>query len=380
MSTSGDLDTISLNKFVVNIRFGPTVQSRDPTVDAIVLKASTPAELLLEHSDPDMPRILVFGSGSVGVLYSFLLHKAGADVVCVCRSNYYVARLQGFTIKSTIFGIQSFNPVIVQSVEEAISLDSQPFDFILVCTKAIPETQISVTTALLPALTSSKTSLVIIQNGLGVEKPFARLSLPCAIISGVTYSPTSMITAGLYSHTETQRLSIGCYPAAEHSKYKDRLNSLSELLKIGGANVTICEDIQIERWKKLIGNTTWNPICALSRCRDLELLNTSSLATSFVRKAMNEVVSVAAASGYAAIVTAEVVDVQLLRSAARDWPGVEPSMMADMRLSNKLEVEAIIGEVVSTAKALGVDTPRLETMYVLLAGLDWSLQAERPSV
>jgi 2-dehydropantoate 2-reductase len=327
-----------------------------------------------------MPRILVFGSGSVGVLYSFILHKAGAHVVCVCRSNSSIARLHGFTIKSTIFGQHSFKPTVVRSVEEALSLDSQPFDFVLVCTKAIPENQVSVATALLPAMTSESTSLVIIQNGLGVETEFAKLSFPGAIISGVTYSPTSNIAPGVYSHTETQRLSIGCYPAAEHLKHKGKLASLSALLEAGGSNVTICEDVQIERWKKLIGNTTWNPICALSRCRDLELLNSSSLATSFVRRAMEEVVAVAAASGYAAIITKEAVDTQLLRSAARTLPGVEPSMMADMRLGNKLEVEAIIGEVVSTARSLGVDTPRLETMYVLLSGLDWSLQVQKQDV
>lgn len=92
---------------------------------------------------------------------------------------------------------------------------------------------------------------------------------------------------------------------------------------------------------------------------------------------MQEVVAVAAASGYAAAITEEVIDVQLLRSSAREWPGVEPSMMADMLLSNRMEVEAIIGEVVMIAKALDVDTPRLETMYVLLSGLDWSLQAQK---
>ncbi|KEQ90631.1 hypothetical protein AUEXF2481DRAFT_537109 [Aureobasidium subglaciale EXF-2481] len=324
-----------------------------------------------------MSRILVFGSGSVGVLYSFFLHEAGAEVTCVCRSNYNVARLHGFTIKSTIFGEHTFKPAIVSSVEEALSLYDQPFDFVLVCTKATSTTQSSVAAALLPALASHKTSLVIIQNGLGVEKEFAKLSVPGAIISAVTYSPTSQIATGVFSHTETQKLHIGCYPAVDHLKDQDKLDSLANLLKTGGSNVTICEDIQVERWKKLIGNTTWNPICALSRCRDLEFLNSSSLATEFVRCAMEEVAAVAAASGYTAVITKDAIDAQLLRSAGREWPGVEPSMMADMHASNKLEVKAIIGEVVSTARALDVDTPRLETMYVLLSGLDWSLQAQK---
>ena len=48
-------------------------------------------------------------------------------------------------------------------------------------------------------------------------------------------------------------------------------------------------------------------------------------------------------------------------------------MMADASAGRRMEVQAIVGEVVTIAKGLKVPTPRLTTLYVLLQGLEHSL-------
>lgn len=65
---------------------------------------------------------------------------------------------------------------------------------------------------------------------------------------------------------------------------------------------------------------------------------------------MREVVSVAAALGYGDRIQEEDVEDQVQRSRARRWPGVEPSMLADIMSEKSMEVEAIIEEVVKVAK------------------------------
>lgn len=35
-----------------------------------------------------MKRILIFGTGGVGSVYGYILDRAGAAVITVCRSNY----------------------------------------------------------------------------------------------------------------------------------------------------------------------------------------------------------------------------------------------------------------------------------------------------
>ncbi|KAF2014096.1 2-dehydropantoate 2-reductase [Aaosphaeria arxii CBS 175.79] len=318
-----------------------------------------------------MVRILLVGTGSVGTVYAMLLSKGGADITCVCRSNYALANSHGFTVRSTIFGEYRFRPTIASSVEDVVDNQASdlPFDFVLVCTKALQsQGKHSIPHLIRPAVTKAHTSIVIIQNGLGVENLYRDFFPDNTIISGVTYSPTSRAEAVVFSHTETQRLHLGPFPAEfATSVEKDNTEAFADLIRAGGGDVTVHEDVQIERWKKLIGNTTWNPICALSRSRDLQFLQaTPELAQEFVIRSMREVVAVADAAGYGNYIGEGDISKQVQRSKDRKWPGVEPSMLADIKAGGQLEVDAIIGEVVRIGKEKEVDVPRLETLYLLL--------------
>lgn len=327
-----------------------------------------------------MVRVLVFGSGNVGTVYAMILHQAGAEITCVCRSTLEAVKANGFTVLSTIFGERTFFPNVVASVQEAVNSNKlSPFDFVLVCTKAFNSSTPSIASLIAPAVSAGYTSVVVIQNGIAVERPFRDAFPNNNIISGVTYLPTSTIKPGVVSHTETQKLHLGTFPSEGATAAQIKATeSLATLIKGGGAEATVHVDVQVERWKKLIGNTTWNPICALSRCRDLEFLRASDLASSIVVKTMHEVVAVAAALGYHEQIQASAVEAQVQRSSARSWPGVEPSMLSDITHGRSMEVEAIIGGVVELAHDNAVDVPTLETLYVLLQALNWSAQSKGP--
>ena len=102
-------------------------------------------------------------------------------------------------------------------------------------------------------------------------------------------------------------------------------------------------------------------------------MDLSPLGTSLIKNVMLEIAAVAAAAGYGAAVSAEAVENQFRRSLSRPYPGVQPSMLADVINGKPLEVEAIVGEIVRIGLAKHVSIPRLETLLVLLQGLDASL-------
>ncbi|KAK5064585.1 hypothetical protein LTR84_000418 [Exophiala bonariae] len=326
-----------------------------------------------------MVNILIFGTGSVGTVYAMILLNAGANLTCLCRSNLEAAKSHGFTIKSSIFGEQKIFPTVVGSIQEVADANSSsPFDFVVVSTKATSQSAVAAVTSLRPLVKAHFTTIVLIQNGIGIENSFHDAFPDNSIISGVTYLPTSRIGQTVYSHTETQILHLGPFPAGRASAAeRQHTDDFAALIRAGGGHALVHTDVQVERWKKLIGNTTWNPICALSRCRDLEFLQSSVLAPDFVRRVMLEVVAVANAIGYGEHIQLSAVESQMQRSAARSWPGVEPSMMSDMSHTRTMEVEAIVGQVVQVAKGNGIDVPRLETLYVLLSGLDWALKSKK---
>src|SRR5450756_1084693 len=87
-------------------------------------------------------RILIFGTGSIGTVYAYVLSRAVpvSNIFTVCRSNFEVASKDGFTIHSSLWGEKlNVRPVVVRSVGEAVACDiSSHFDYVIVCSKALP--------------------------------------------------------------------------------------------------------------------------------------------------------------------------------------------------------------------------------------------------
>lgn len=324
-----------------------------------------------------MNHTLVVGTGNIGSVYTCILCRAGVLVTCVCRSNYDVVKSHGLRVKSTIFGDLQANPTVVHNVGEAMLLSERPFSFILVCTKATPQSTSAVIESIRPAITPGLTTIVLIQNGLGVERAFHDAFPEISIISGVAYLPTTQILPGVFSHSEVELLHLGLHhPALGTSTSTAQLHSFVQQLKAGGATVVVSNDIQAQRWTKVLANGAINPICALSRCRDRQLLDLSRPAAALLQDVMLEIAAVAASAGYGHAITAETVEKQLARSLTRSYPRVQPSMMADAMASRPMEVQVILGEIVRIAQDKGIEIPRLTTLFVLLEGLDSALQAE----
>lgn len=332
-----------------------------------------------------MSKVLVLGTGCIGAVYACLLSRVDqARVTCVCRSNYDSVKTRGLKISSSIFGDLQARPMVVRNVEEAVSKADEPFDFVVVSTKATDSVTKSVIQQIKSVLTSKQTSIVLIQNGLGVEKPFHKAFPETTIISGVTYLPTTQVSPGVFVHSEVEILHLGLYPSSSSSSLAAPSSSskppplvnFAELVRQGGATARIHDDVQAERWCKIVANGTVNPICALSRCRDRKLVEMSSLAISIFREVMLEIAAVAASAGYSHVVTSDVVEAQLSRTLSRPPPGVQPSMMSDALEERPMEVQAIVGEIVKIAGEKGIHIPRLETLYVLLEGLDQALRSD----
>jgi 2-dehydropantoate 2-reductase len=322
------------------------------------------------------PRILIFGTGNIGAVYASILASGGTEISCICRSNFTEVQNGGIQVKSSILGDRICKPKVARTVDEILSASTQPFDYIVVSTKAVAAIVETTVEMIQPAITPGITAVVLIQNGLGIEEPY-HVAFPCAtIISGVAYIPTTQVAPGVFSHSEIERLHLGLYGTDRNQIAWEQLNRFASLVKCGGGTAIVEEDIQVERWRKIVANGAVNPICALSRCRDGYLMKVAPAAIDLFRKVMLEIAAVAHASGYGEVVNADTVEYQLQRTLLRPYPGVQPSMMADVLARKQLEVEAILGHLVKIACEKSVNVPHLDTLLVLLQGLDAVLQLD----
>jgi 2-dehydropantoate 2-reductase len=157
------------------------------------------------------PNILVHGSGAIGAIYIYLLLRAGCSVTAVCRSNYTAVKTNGFTLNSDKYGQNiHFHPNVVRSPEEAASQHG-PFDFIVVSTKAFPGQESSTPEILKPAVTQGKTTIVLIQNGIGIEPEYATAFPTNPLLSCVVYLPTTQTSPGHIHMGAVERLQIGTF-------------------------------------------------------------------------------------------------------------------------------------------------------------------------
>ena len=314
-------------------------------------------------------RILLFGAGAIGAVYVYTFMQVGAKVTAVCRSNYDIVKRDGFMMYSVRFGDVRFKPNVVRAAAEAAP--SGPWDYVVVCSKCFPGSSPSLSDMIRPAVGPS-TAIVLIQNGIDIEAEVAANFPDNPIISCVVYLPTTQIRPGVIDYGATQKetlnmLELGTYPASAPEPHKHAAEQFAALVQKGGGGAKVYDDIQPQRWSKLVVNASWNPIAALSLSSDADFLRSSPGAVDLVRNVMFEVVALARALKIEGV-TEEVAEEHLNRHLKRTV-GKEPSMLTDVREGRPFEVEAIVGNTMRLAKERGVEMPLLNALYVLAKGL-----------
>ncbi|KAF7731445.1 hypothetical protein EC973_000253 [Apophysomyces ossiformis] len=307
-------------------------------------------------------RVLTVGTGAVGAIYSWRLSKS-CHVTTVCRSNYDAVREKGFAIDSKKFGQEVFIPHnVVRSVEE--SSKEEPYDYVVVTTKALPELT-NVADIIAPAV-KEKTTVVLIQNGLGIEEPITTRFPSNPIVSIVAYIGTSQIAPGQIAMLGDESLIIGEYKAAPVDSEQQR-EKFIELLEKGGVTVQRVEDVEQVRWQKLFWNASFSPVCTVTGLNTSQVLANKD-AMSTVKNVMLDVIRAANAVGYS---FDEKEQYELMVAKTEQTAlNYKPSMQLDYERGQPMEVEVILGTPLRRAKTKGLDVPYLETLHDLCSALN----------
>ncbi|KAG8956642.1 hypothetical protein FRC04_000120 [Tulasnella sp. 424] len=351
-------------------------------------------------------RVLIVGAGAVGCFYGSRLHnpEKGVLVSLICRSNYKaIASAGGVTMKTRSFGDYFFSPEYVfPSIEAAATpskdhlakpSDSTPptdpvvWDYLVVTTKALPDVSDDsghISPLVQPSLSNSQ-SIVLIQNGVGVEEPYRkRYGDGVAILSAVTVVSAEQIENGVIKQNRWTRISIGPYtdgtghaddgrPATVDGMKKTL--EFIQLLKEGGikdAEEHDERDLQAVRWHKIAINAAMNPSAVLSNGAPNATMVKEPELREHLKGCMLEVFRAAEAvlgirpfpppsTEKLKLATADAI----LKSTERNSGG-RPSMLGDWERGAAMELEVILGNPIRAAKAKGVEMPRLQSMYALL--------------
>jgi 2-dehydropantoate 2-reductase len=306
----------------------------------------------------------------------------------VARGNHHALLETGskLILKSTILNDEGkeFTVVPFEGVFSALKppssepLLTHPFSYIVICSKAIYPTTPTLVEQLEPYVTPGVTTFVFIQNGVGIEDDVAKRWQNNTILSAVTWIGAKGTNLAEAEHLHNLGTTFGLYRPEGSRKQPSqeellRRDHFVELLKNGGGEPEIVEDIQSQRWKKVVWNCAWNSLTSLTRLDTSTMLSSTPYTTPLVHRLMREVIKVGETKGLIMHTVDATGKQRDLVDELMEKVSVRPlgsSMWNDLEAGKRIEVEVILGHPLREAKRLGVDTPVLETLYCLLAAAD----------
>jgi len=191
----------------------------------------------------------------------------------------------------------------------------------------------------------AKDGLVLtLQNGVGNREILAGTLGLSQVALGVTTTGATLLGPGLARTGGEGVISVEAHP---------RLEPLEFALTEAGFNVQVVNDADALVWGKLVINAAINPLTALLRVPNGELLQ---------RPAAHKMMS-ALAREAAAVATAQGIHlpfkdaVRAAEDVARKTAANHSSMFQDIRRGAPTEIDAICGAITKTGEKLGVSTP-----------------------
>src|SRR5215471_14169221 len=310
-------------------------------------------------------KFVVVGAGAIGAYAGALLQLAGEDVTLIARGPHMRAMQERGVHLQLATGDREARPRVVEDV----ALAGIP-DVILLTLKAHSLTEMAprITTILGP-----NTTVVTMQNGIpwwyfyrhGGEWEGTHLesvdpggviekNIDSSRVVGCVIYPSTIITEpGVVRHIEGNRFSIG---EPDGSK-SDRCKAISEAFIRAGLRCPVRSDIRHEIWVKLMGNTAYNPISALTRATLIDIVQfpeTRAVAAEVMREADEVARRLGIEMG---------VSVEQRLAGAEKVGHHKTSMLQDVEAGRPLELEAIVGAVVELGAKLGVQMPYTTTVY-----------------
>ncbi|SCZ90462.1 BZ3500_MvSof-1268-A1-R1_Chr1-3g02005 [Microbotryum saponariae] len=319
--------------------------------------------------------VLIVGTGAVGAFYGSRLQTSLSSVSVTCRSNYQSVSTSGLEMQTHSFGNYHFTPDLVfPSLPAAASADVE-WDYIVVATKALPDV-LDDSELIAPLLkTCPEATIVLIQNGVGVESPHRQRFPHNVVLSAVTVVSAQQTQPGVIKQNRWTRISIGPFVGDESNtalgkKSQERCKEFVELLKHGGIEDAEEYDergLQLVRWHKLAINASMNPSSVLAGATGNARMSLDPELRLHLKGCMNEIFHTAPkVLGRDWPPKLKKVDADMiLKSSERNTDGL-PSMLVDWIEGRPMEIEVILGNPIRIAREKGIEMPRLQSLYALL--------------
>ena len=175
------------------------------------------------------------------------------------------------------------------------------------------------------------------------------------VVGAVVHASASSPEPGLVLHKMGRGLIVG-EPAGGRSA---RGHRITEVLQLGGFDVTHSDRIREDIWFKLWGNLTMNPISAMTSAT-IDRVLSDPLVRRFCSAAMVEAAEIGQRIGCPITQTPEDRHAMTAKLGA-----FKTSMQQDAEAGRALELDSIVGAVQELGNRLGLESPNIDALFGL---------------
>jgi 2-dehydropantoate 2-reductase len=326
-------------------------------------------------------KVCVIGAGSIGGMLGARLAAAGHEVSLVARGAHLAAIAAGGLALRDATGEQRHR---VPAAEDPGGFGPQ--DVVVIALKAH---SIGAMLPRLAPLLTPDTAVVTAINGipwwyfcreggpfegspvacLDPDGAMLRALAPKHIVGCVVHGSAEVVAPGVVHHTSGGALILGEIDGRE----TPRVRAFAHALEGAGIPAPVTARIRDDLWTKLIGNTSYNPVAALTGAL-MSDINANPALLALIRRMMVEAIAVAEAHGCRMTVS---LDERF--ALARKLGAVKVSMLQDIQKGRPLEIDAIVAAVGELGRKVGVPTPTIDGVEALIRERARHLpQAPRP--
>lgn len=289
-------------------------------------------------------RIFILGSGAVGSTYGALLSKK-EDVTLIGRKAHVdVINSRGLFLYGEFEG--------KYDVRADTQIREIPSNSLVVLSTKVTGSKKAIEG--IKHLVKKDTTILLVQNGLGIEEMVKKILPDHEIIRAVVTLGAEFLEPGKISNVVLIKIDL------EKSRSSGKI---AGLLKDCGLAVEISDNINIQAWTKLAINSVLNPLTAIFQVEGNEII-TDSLKP--VRHGIvSECTEVAKAEG----IEIDPIIEEMIDAGVSNFFNYS-SMCQDMIKGKKTEIDFLNGKIVELGKIHNIPTPFNELMVAFVKFLE----------
>ena len=301
--------------------------------------------------------VVIIGAGGMGALFGSILQAGGLKVVLQDTNLEHVEaiRREGLQIK----GFGGDRKVKITAISDPGQIQSA--DLLLFQCKGNASRDAA---QQVKHLTRQGAVCISFQNGLGNEEVIAEEVGPKNVLGGLTTMAGFMTGPGQI-HDFSR---VPSYIGEMECRISERSLSIAGKLSKAGLETHAVQNIQLEIWKKLLGNISMSALSGLTNLKVAPLMAIPELrSVSF--QAMEEALSVGLGLGLPLERDAVIEGMEMISQPGGTGDN-KSSLCVDLLNQRRSEVDFIYGNVIEIGERKGIPTPTLKTLHALVKGVE----------